>query len=172
MLCDDCKKRSATVFLKKIINNNVVEKHLCEDCKGSYSEISFGDFSLGIDNKFPIQDILKGLFGNSFGEGVAQQEAACPTCEMTYSDFSRGGKIGCSNCYNVFGDSLEPIIRRVHGACGHTGKAPARTASKLVIKQKIKQMRQELDRLVCKEEYEAAAKVRDQIRHYQEMLQD
>lgn len=172
MLCDDCKKRPATVFLKKIINNNVVEKNLCEECTGNYNEISFGDFSLAMDNKFPIQDILKGLFGSVFVEGTAQKEVACPTCKMTYSDFSRGGKIGCSNCYDIFGDSLEPIIRRVHGACSHTGKAPGRTAGKLVIKQKIKQMRQELDRLVCREEYEAAAKVRDKIKHYQEMLQD
>jgi protein arginine kinase activator len=89
---------------------------------------------------------------------------------MTYSDFSRGGKIGCSDCYSSYGERLEPLLRRIHGASSHTGKVPKRTGGKLALRQRLRLLRDNLERHVIREEYEQAAKVRDEVKTIEKEL--
>jgi protein arginine kinase activator len=83
---------------------------------------------------------------------------------MTYADFGRSGKIGCGECYTAYGDRLEPLLRRIHGTSCHTGKVPRRGGGKLALRQRLRQLKSELDGHVRNEEYEQAAKVRDEIK--------
>ncbi|EGO62873.1 UvrB/UvrC motif-containing protein [Acetonema longum] len=162
MLCDDCKKRPACVHITKIVNNQKVEKHLCEQCAQNAGELQFA-----LDSSFSVHDFLKGMFTHGMIDGgspAVKNEIACPNCGMTYSDFSQNGKIGCSVCYTTYADRLERLLRRVHGASAHTGKVPCRTGGALVARQKIKQLKKTLEQLVAREEYEQAAKVRDEIK--------
>ncbi len=159
MLCDDCKKRPASMHITKIVNNQKIEKHLCEQCAKEYGEMSFA-----WDTNFSVHDFLKGIFNTGFGEGHLERETSCPQCGMSYSDFSRGGKIGCAACYTTFGERLIPLLRRIHGASAHTGKVPRRSGEMLTVKRRLKRMRQELQNCVAREEYEKAAKLRDEIR--------
>ncbi|VBB08494.1 uvrb/uvrc motif [Lucifera butyrica] len=166
MLCDECKKNPACVHVTKITNNQKVERHLCEQCAQS-----LGEMKVSLNTSFSVHDFLKGMFSHDFMEGNHfHNEAACPNCGMTYTDFSRGGKIGCGTCYQVFADRLEPLIRRIHGTCGHTGKVPKRTGGTIEVKQRLKRLRQELERYVAHEQYEQAAKVRDEIRSLEKQL--
>jgi protein arginine kinase activator len=160
MLCDDCKERQASVHITKINNNQKTEKHMCDQCAQKSGEISFTS-----DSQFAVQDLLKGMFSHGFTNAPQQKSGtACPGCGMTYSDFSRQGKIGCGECFATYGDRLEPLLRRIHGTSCHTGKVPKRSGGKLVLKQRLIQLRQTLDVHVGREEYEQAAKVRDEIR--------
>ncbi len=171
MLCDNCKKRSATVHITKIINNSKVESHLCNECAQESGEMSLAGFS--VDNKFSVQDFLKGMFNYGFVEAPqAKSEIACSNCGMTYSEFSRSGKIGCSVCYSIFGERLEPLLRRIHGSSAHTGKVPRRTGGLLETKQRLKRLKQELERHISREEYELAAKVRDEVRSIEKIIND
>lgn len=160
MLCDDCKERPASVHITKINNNQKTEKHLCDVCAEKAGELSFST-----DANFAFQDFLKGMMGSSLA-GLPHQrgEAACPNCGLTYGDFGRSGKIGCGECYTAYGDRLEPLLRRIHGTSTHTGKVPRRGGGKLALRQRLRQMKDELDRYVSREEYEQAAKVRDEIK--------
>jgi protein arginine kinase activator len=166
MLCDDCQKRPATVHITKIHNNKKIEKNLCEQCANSSGEVSLFNW----DNKLSVHDLLKGMFSQEMAETTARGETACERCGMTYRDFSRGGKIGCGHCYNTFGMRLEPVIRRMHGACGHTGKIPKRSGEFIMVKSRLAKLRQELDRFVSREEYEEAARIRDEIRKLEQQL--
>lgn len=47
----------------------------------------------------------------------------CPVCGTTFSDYERTGLLGCASCYDVFKDSLLPVIGRIHGKTEHVGKA-------------------------------------------------
>jgi len=165
MLCDDCKKRQACVHITKIANNQKIDKHLCEQCARESGEMIFST-----DHKFSVHDFLKGMFSNSFADAAQPKVEACANCGMTYRDFSRSGKIGCSACYSTFGSRLEPLLRRIHGASVHTGKVPRRSGGMLEIKQRIKQMRQQLEQYVANEEYEQAARLRDEIRNLEKEL--
>lgn len=122
MLCDDCRERPANVHVTKINNNHKVERHLCDACAQKTGEISFST-----DTQFAVQDFLKGMLSHGFA-GFPRSEAAarCPNCRMTFEDFSRSGKIGCSVCYDSFSDRLNPMLHRIHGTAGHTGKIPKR----------------------------------------------
>lgn len=158
MLCDECKKRIACMHITKIINNQKVERHLCEQCAKESGEISFL-----VDSKISVHDFLKGMVTHCF-DSQNPTETACPLCGMTYSDFSRNGKIGCSVCYTTFGSRLEPLLHRIHGSSVHTGKMPKRAGGALEARQQLKQLRQQLEQHVAQEEYEQAAVLRDKIR--------
>ena len=166
MLCDDCQKRPATMHITKIHNNKKLEKHLCEQCAGSSGE--GGLFTW--DSKLSVHDLLKGMFCYEHTDSLNRPGTTCQSCGMNYSDFSRTGKIGCGNCYNSFGAKLEPVIRRMHGACGHTGKVPKRAGEKISVRSRLLKLRQELERYVSREEYEEAARIRDEIRILEQKL--
>ncbi|MDR3589446.1 MAG: UvrB/UvrC motif-containing protein [Negativicutes bacterium] len=160
MLCDDCKERPASVHITKINNNQKTEKHMCDQCAQKSGEISFST-----DSQFAVQDLLKGMFSHgSFSIAQPKSEVACTGCGMTYSDFSRQGKFGCSECFTAYGDRLEPLLRRIHGTCRHTGKVPKRSGGAMSLRRKLIQLRQTLDYHVSREEYEKAAQVRDEIK--------
>lgn len=166
MLCDDCKKRTACVHITKIINNQKVEKHLCEQCARKTGEIN-----TVFNTPFSVHDFLKGMFNTGFEESRPQVEQTCPNCGMSYADFSRSGKIGCSSCYETFAQRLEPIVKRIHGTCRHTGKVPARSGGVLALKQLLQSLKQQLQRHIEHEEYEDAAKLRDQIRDLERQIE-
>lgn len=168
MLCDECQKRPACVHITTIHNNQKAERHLCEQCARKTGEASF---SLPFENKVSVQDFLKGMFSYGYPDGH-KTENSCPNCNMTYSDFNRGGKIGCHNCYITFANRVEPLIRRIHGSSVHTGKAPRRTGARIEMKQRLKRLRSELERLIAREEYEQAARIRDEIREVEKQLGD
>ena len=169
MICDDCKEKPASVHITQINNNQKTEKHLCELCAQKSGEINF---SAGA-NFSGVQDLLKGMFSQGNANPPCNKIApVCPNCGMTYCDFGRNGKIGCSICFTTFGEQFEPLLRRIHGSSRHTGKIPKRTGGKLALKQKLRQLRRDLEGFVNREEYEQAARVRDEIKTFEQELKE
>src|SRR5437762_1833702 len=118
MLCSECGKRPATLHYTKIINGQKIESHLCEVCaqeKGEYmavpqNGISFHQLLSGLLNFEPASS------NKSQPEGmVSSQGLRCPSCGLTYNQFSKVGRFGCGDCYKSFRDKLTPLLRRVHG---------------------------------------------------------
>lgn len=165
MLCDDCKKNQACVHVTQISSTEKIDKHLCEECAKKYGEIIFN-----LDDKFSVNDFLAGIFNSGDSETLTPQALICPNCGMSYQDFSRTGKIGCSVCYSTFEQRLEPLLRRIHGASSHTGKIPHRSGGEIELKQRIVALRKALHAHVANEEYEQAADLRDQIKEIEKQL--
>ena len=94
----------------------------------------------------------------------------CPSCHMSYQDFTRTGKIGCSDCYKTFALALEPLLRRIHGSSTHIGKIPNRAGGTLSLKQEILNLRKQITKYVEAEEYEQAAVLRDRIKVLENQL--
>lgn len=171
MLCEDCHKKPATVHLTKIVNNNKIEKHLCEQCARESEEMN-----LSFEPKFSFHHLLTGLLGtegSAFvpGEGNAQESnVQCGNCNLTYPQFCQIGRFGCSQCYEAFGSRLNPLLKRVHGSSTHNGKLPKRVGGAVRLKKQIEQLREELQKKVTAEKFEDAAKLRDEIRELQKGL--
>ena len=91
---------------------------------------------------------------------------------MSYTEFSRSGRLGCAMCYTHFSQQLEPLLRRVQGGTQHAGKVPGRTGGTLMLKNKIQQLRQDLQKYVSNEEFEKAALVRDEIKQLEKDLNE
>lgn len=172
MLCQECGERVATVHVTRIINGQKQENFLCESCAREK-----GELGLLVDPKFLMHQFLAGIMGGG-GSGQDSAEAAlpkggeCATCGMTYQEFSAGGRLGCPACYQHFSENLDPLLRRVHGAAVHTGKVPVRSGGAIRLKRDIAEMRRQLTARVEKEEFEAAAELRDAIREMENKLRE
>lgn len=159
MLCEACGKRPATVRLIQLVGQQKEERHLCELCAQGQPGGSF--WSPG--ETVTAGDFLKLLFAAS-QQGGRQEACRCLRCGLTYEEFSHSGKFGCSQCFDAFGNRLEPMVRRLHGASRHNGKVPRRMGSSLQLKRHVQALRQRLEGHVEREEYEEAARLRDEIR--------
>ncbi|MBP2661801.1 MAG: UvrB/UvrC protein [Firmicutes bacterium] len=167
MLCDECKSRTACMHIIKIVNNQKTEKNLCAECAKAAGEIS-----LSFDTQSYVHDFLKGIFNHGLfvDPQMLRGQESCSECGMTYTDFNRKGKVGCSACYTVFGGQFEPLLKRIHGSSSHTGKIPKRNGGTLKIRQQIKKIRQQLEQYVINEEYEKAVLLRDEIKNLEKEI--
>jgi len=166
MLCQQCRKRPAAVHITKIINGRKTELNLCAECAGEQGELDFF-----VEPQFPIQSFLAGLLKKGAVPVVpAAASPRCPGCGLAFHDFARTGRLGCSECYERFGERLEPVLRRIHGSLVHSGKVPARSGETIKVRRTIEELRAELARAVEAEEFEKAAKLRDQIKDLEKKL--
>ena len=169
MLCEQCKKRTATVFYNENINGKARSFSLCGECaaklreKGDIYEVTsmIGSFA------DPFSDLHENLFGGFFGipsQKVLSTQKKCGECGSTFHDISKSGRVGCPNCYTVFEDELLPTLRSIHGTTSHTGAVPARHRAKQERTERLKALKNQLREAVQKEDYESAATLRDEIR--------
>jgi protein arginine kinase activator len=160
MLCDICKKNPATVHLTEIIDEQMNELHLCEDCARHKSA--------AMEQQFGLSDLLAGMADfekpNKDDENVAVK---CPNCNLTYADFKKVGRLGCGECYSAFRKYLAPLLKRIHGSNQHVGKSPlkGKTVSKPGKKKvDLGNLKAEMQRAIQREDFEEAARLRDQIK--------
>ncbi|MBM3254163.1 MAG: hypothetical protein FJZ16_07915 [Candidatus Omnitrophica bacterium] len=158
MLCDICGKNEATVHFTEMINDQITELHLCEECareKGAQ-----------VEQQFSLSDLLAGLVDFTIPEGttISDVKMKCPNCKLTYEDFKRIGRLGCSECYSTFRVALEPLLKNIHGSTRHIGKSPQKVAKVFKAKSQIEELKDKLRKAIQMEEYEEAAKLRDMIR--------
>lgn len=162
MLCQNCGKNEATTHIKQIINGDMAESHLCSDCA---SHLGYSDMFSG----FGIN--LSGLFGGLLGDMMPSVSAGksprCPKCGTSFEEIVRSGKVGCADCYRTFYDKLLPSIQRIHGKIKHSGKvtnsAPVEPAEETT-EEKIEKLKAAMNEAVAKQEFETAAKIRDEIK--------
>jgi len=161
MLCDVCAKFPATVHLTEIIDEQMNELHLCEDCARHKSA--------AMEQQFGLSDLLAGMadFEKPSGKEEEAVTIKCPSCGLTYADFKKIGRLGCGECYNAFRKYLAPLLKRIHGSSQHIGKNPAKT--KVAIKPYKKkigllELKTQLQAAIRQEAFEEAARLRDQIK--------
>jgi protein arginine kinase activator len=169
--CDKCNK-PATVTVTEIQNGKTVMKHLCEQCAAE------GEGLIPKPHGHtPINQLLADFV--NLHSGVPQQgNQTCEHCGMTWSDFRKDGLLGCEHDYALFERDLTPLVQRAHeNATHHVGKVPRRAsggagaaaaaAASSGAARKVAdltRLRKELARAVEAEDYERAAKLRDQIK--------
>jgi protein arginine kinase activator len=84
---------------------------------------------------------------------------------MKIEQFKKTGRLGCSHCYVTFEPHLRNLLRRLHGNLQHVGKVylpPDPSAAEK--RERLAGLRRKLDRAVEAEDFEQAARIRDQIR--------
>lgn len=157
MLCDICNKNPATVHLTEIIDEQMNELHLCEECARQKS--------MQMEQQFGLSDLLAGLA--EFEQPAQEKEAVslkCTNCGLTYGDFKKIGRLGCGECYSTFKKYLGPLLKRIHGSSAHFGKSPLKVTKVLKKKIDLSDLRYKLQKTIETEEFEEAARIRDQIK--------
>lgn len=182
MLCDNCKKNEATIHYTEIINGVKNERHLCSECMQSIGEDMEGEIPLSR----LIRGILSAHLSGSQISGTNNVDIMCDKCKMTYSEFARTGKFGCSECYSVFGPLIVDNIKKIQASTRHTGKKYIRpdagadtdyekqtlNEAKQVIgntaDNRLMTMQRQLKEAVAAEDFEEAARLRDEIKAFKE----
>lgn len=163
MLCQVCKQNKATTYVKTIINGQLTQMNLCDQCA---REQGFGTMFGGVD----IGDFLGGIFSNQPAKEDVQR---CDKCGASFEEIAGTGKIGCACCYVLFKDQLAPLIQRIHGSAVHKGKQPGGYALRItdnksqimpVKESKLKEKQRRLKEAIEQQEFEIAAKLRDEIK--------
>ena len=167
MLCDVCHKKAATIHVTEIINDEVQEIHICEECAKKKGMM--------MNQKFGLADFLADLadFGlpSLEDEGAVKAKLRCTNCGLTFEDFKKIGRLGCSNCYEVFKKGLIPLLKRIHGSSQHNGKLPQKVDEKVRVDWELNRLQQKLHKVIEKEEFEEAARIRDAIKKLKDKRQ-
>lgn len=172
MLCENCHKREASVHQTMITNGEREEHHLCEVCAreaGTLPDFSFPNLS--------VQQLLGSFLGQEAFGGPAvkpslKAEPTCRHCGMTYSEFAESGVLGCAKCYQEMEPHLLPLIKRIQGTTSHSGKVPKRTGGIARKRRELEGLRRNLEQAIQNEQYEEAARVRDQIKQMEAEIQE
>jgi len=155
MVCDICHKNIATVHLTEIVNEKVVEMHICQTCAQSKTE--------EINDQFNISDFLGGLMPTR-EEKTSRPGYTCPSCGLSYDEFRKKGRLGCQQCYSTFRQQLLPLLKKIQSATRHTGKIPLNLDKSVSTEAKIRELHERLNRAISLEEFEEAARLRDEIK--------
>lgn len=160
MKCQVCGVADATVHVKEVQNDQVTEVYLCQECareKGYHSMLD--------QSKHSLASQFVWMAENLFPEASSQMgHVQCADCGVKYGDLLKTGRLGCPACYTHLEPQLKQIVRRVHGAVRHIGKAPGRDGQLFERRRRVQRLHEELARAIDREEYERAAGIRDELR--------
>lgn len=144
----------ATLHITEVMGPGKFEElHFCENCAQKYmqepSSASKPETAVEPD---------EAIFGNS----------ECPHCGIKFVEFRNTGRLGCPHDYEVFKDDLLPLLENIHGDPRHCGKTPRRLPQTRKLESELTKLRTDLKSAVHREDYEAAAAIRDKIKTLEE----
>lgn len=161
MKCQQCKKRRATVHVTDVSSDAKNEIHLCDECAQKEgvtlkSNVSLADFLAGLI-KAPVTKEMARL-----------AKLKCPDCGINYLEFQSKGRLGCPADYEVFAELIGPLLDKIHGSTRHTGKWAAPQGPVADTAALLQGLKKKLAAAVADENYEDAARLRDEIRRMEE----
>jgi protein arginine kinase activator len=133
-ICQACHQRPAKIKFIKIIDGQWQEALICPVCAQSIANHEKAGAHLKYDH---IQQAFlnpEAAGGGAGGpkmlptapgdSGSVAEDAMCPSCGLSFSNYRPTLMLGCSECYEAFGDSLRRDLRRIHGSDEHHGRRP------------------------------------------------
>jgi protein arginine kinase activator len=162
MQCELCHVNHATIHITEIVNTQKRELHLCDDCarqKGVTHKIQLS-----------LSDLLGGMVeAKPTKQQKELQSLKCVNCGMTFNDLRTKMRLGCANDLEVFKEWLGPFVEKVHGATQHVGKVPRNADVSQKLETELLKLKKDLDEAVRREDFEQAARLRDQIKSLEPM---
>ena len=155
MTCQNCPDE-ATVHLTERIDGRRRELHLCAECARA-AGVALPEEP----PKLALDSVVQGLIVANVGELVGELAGlTCPNCGLKFMEFRARGRLGCPLDYRVFSRGLLPLLGHAHGATRHVGKVARRrpdSGDRLRLRSRLRDA-------IAREDYEQAARLRDQIR--------
>lgn len=153
--CGECR-RPIEVHYTEIVGNIVTHTGMCSECPFLQRRLS---------GTAPIE-------AEMLTEG--KTGLVCGECGTTLDNVRVSRTVGCSNCYDVFGDiliadleayyKLPPnFIKKKKSIPLHVGRAPGET-QEISPSLRLIALNEALDETLKREDYEQAALLRDQIK--------
>lgn len=132
--------------------------HICQSCTKTE------EFKENVS----IQELLGGLMDITETNKKEKISLKCPVCGLTYDDFRKKARLGCGKCYSIFKQQLLPLLKKIHGSIRYNGKMPVNSELKISRENKAEELQKRLDMAIQLEEFEEAARLRDELKHANE----
>ncbi len=154
-MCEQCGEGEATVHLTQVADGAVRKLHLCGVCAAEK----------GIDLNPPasVNDLMEQMGGTPEPAPVAEGQPACPECHMSLEDFRNTQRLGCPFCYEAFAEELGKLLKDMHLSDTHRGKVPGYAHGRARGGEDLSVLHARLADAVAAEQYEKAARLRDEI---------
>jgi protein arginine kinase activator len=162
MKCQKCAKPATFHITDIVAKGKFRDFHFCDE----HARQHLAPPEESPDNP-PISELAKKLIEKQPGAKIESSPAdkqVCPVCQITFLEFRNSGRLGCPYDYEVFRDELMPLLESIHGETRHSGKVPKRAPRNTQQQTTLIQLRNELKRSIAAEDYETAARLRDQIK--------
>jgi protein arginine kinase activator len=156
--CRRCSK-PATLHITEIREGQATAIHLCETCARDYLETPEASASQdpGSDLASKLDDLVKE------GSEEIMSSLVCPVCGISFSEFRESGRFGCPHDYTEFLTEILPLLENIHEDTQHHGKRPRGSAVVAEVQSQVIVLRRRQQEAIEQEDYETAAKLRDEI---------
>ncbi len=164
VVCDLCKKEEAIFHFQENSSSGKRKINLCMNCaikKGfNFSMFQFQDILI---------DFLLNIFspdqnsGYSLGN-IAFEADICPSCGKSFHSIVETGEVGCAICYNVYNGYVSNFIYARNNSLNYLGKYPVRYREISIHREKLLELKNELNESILTQDFMKAAKVRDKIK--------
>ena len=159
MLCEECGKNQATVSITVTTGGNTNTRRLCPECmKKMELNLVKGD----------IQSFLSSVLSVLGNEKKTEEQPSvvCSSCGLSYKEFEHTGRLGCAQCYRDFANQLKLSLQKIHGRTQHAGRRPKAFVPdpQDELNQRMNELRSQMDEAVAAENFEEAARLRDELR--------
>lgn len=157
--CGGCKKPIAVRYTE-IVSGIISHTSMCADCP----------------------ELQRRLHGKNAEEETSTVEGStgvcCGQCGTTLDEVRRGHRLGCMECYEVFGDVLitemlaagrlpSRLVNQKKAVPAHIGRVPGESQS-INPSSRLLALNEALKETLSREDYEQAAWLRDQIKELTE----
>ena len=146
--CQYCKANEAEIRCILVIDGKRTEKKLCGECARK----------AGIEE----QQKMNRKNAKEFVVSGKRKDPLCTNCKLNFSQFLKTGMLGCSDCYESFGTALRDILKGIHSVSYHRGRGPGSERT-----MDIAQLKWKLSEAIREEDYELAARLRDEIKLFE-----
>ncbi|MAE64831.1 MAG: hypothetical protein CMJ18_11235 [Phycisphaeraceae bacterium] len=137
-----------------------IEKHLCDDHAAEEGIATKDAYHA------PINELLTNFVKSHHEKAGPPQK--CDSCQMTFAEFREHSLLGCPQCYTAMDSVLGTLLERAHeGGTHHVGKAPQHFEDGERRHEQLLRMRSRLEDAVSAEDYELAARLRDDILRFE-----
>ena len=167
MLCEKCKIKKATVFYTELDRTRhafcnacaVLVKSSLKDCLAQYE---------GDENKYSPSSYLYELAHNEnlmyYCKDDTDASLFCRECNISVGDVLKRGYFNCPNCYSAFSTCQQANYYGDVEYQRSSVQMPRRYSEKLMREQRIASLKSNLKLAIEREDFELAAKLRDEIK--------
>ena len=161
-LCQTCKQNPATIHFTEIRNEEKRELHVCEACAESQGIAARPRDGQPPDDARPP------------GQGRCKRPPRtpaprCPDVRHLLRRVPREGPARLPERLRVLRGALTPLLEKIHGSSEHRAACPAGSLDAAgSANDRLLRLRRELQEAVEGEQYEEAARLRDEIRRVEE----
>lgn len=152
--CSECKRPIAVCYIE-IVGDKMTRTVMCADCPH-------------------LERKLHGIPKTEEGSEVGAHALVCANCDTTLEEIRTGHSLGCTLCYDVFGEVLIDALIKEGKVSHHLttnkktmplhiGRAPGEV-TEISPTLHLIALNEALDEMLVREEYEQAALLRDQIK--------